>query len=558
MPEAQRPLPFYLIIGLIHGLLLMGLDMAGAPQSAFTYAACAGVTVWAVVLQLLGPQGVQRGTLLMTLGLGLLVAGVGAYDRMSVSVAAVRDTGWLAMIALSYIATAFILAWPTRQGLRPRYQDLFRHAWNNVFIVLLALALMGVFFWLLWLCGTLFEVVGISQIKALLEKPALLYVVLPVVFALGMRIGLQNEKVIGLLRGMLLSLCRFLLPLSAAIAVVFTCVLPFTGVQPIWATGQATAILLLLSAFNLFLVNGVFQDGEHGEAYPRGLRMLVNASLLCLPILVGLAAWASGLRIAQYGLTPSRIQAALLIGVMLVHALAAAWAVLPRHSAWLHGLRRSNPWIALLTVLLIVAYQSPLLDPLGLSARNQVARLLDGRTPVAAFDANTLYLGWGEPGREAFEALSKQVEAGTVLAPSERETLRQRLDDARDMGASPNPAHAVQEWLGARPNHAEAFPAKVNAEYECAQGCYLWAQDLDGDGQDEVLVIPHQRYTASVSMFAWRGGAWKRVGIYTWNYSKPVVDDFVKRIQAGELKPITPQYKTFQIDGQELMLQREP
>ncbi|WP_028693365.1 DUF4153 domain-containing protein [Pseudomonas cremoricolorata] len=558
MPESQRPLPFYLIIGLIHGLVLMGLDLAGPPQSAFIYAACAGVTVCAVVLQLLGPQGVQRGTLFMALGLGLLVAGLSAYDRSSMDNAAVRDTAWLAIVVLSYIATAFILAWPNRQGLRPRYSDLFRHAWSTVFIVLLALGLMGVFFWLLWLCGTLFEVVGISQIKALLENHALLYVVLPVVFALGMRIGLQNEKVIGLLRGMLLSLCRLLLPLSAAIAVVFTCVLPFTGVQPIWATGQATAILLLLSAFNLFLVNGVFQDGEHGEAYPRGLRMLVNASLLCLPVLVALAAWASGLRIAQYGLTPSRIQAALLIGVMLVHALAAAGAVLPRHGAWLHGLRRSNPWIALLTALLIVAYQSPLLDPLGLSARNQVARLLDGRTPVDSFDANTLYFGWGEPGRQAFEALSKQVEAGTVLAPTERETLRQRLDDTREMGAVSSPAQPVLEWLGAKPKHAEAFTEVVNSDYECTQGCYLWAQDMDGDGQDEVLLIPRQRYAPSVTMFAWQDGAWKRAGVYTWNYARPAVNDFVKRIQAGELKPVTPRYKTFQVDGQELMLQREP
>lgn len=558
MPESQRPLSFHLIIGLVHGLLMMVLVEAGLPDTTVTYAACAALAVWSIVLQLLGPQALQRGALLMTLGLGLLVGALSAYDRALVNDAAVRDTGWLAMVTLSYIATAFILAWPTRQGLRPRYQDLFRHAWNNVFIVLLALALMGVFFWLLWLCGALFEVVGISQIKALLEHRLLLNLVLPIVFALGMRIGLQNEKVIGLLRGMLLSLCRFLLPLSAAIAVVFTCVLPFTGVQPIWATGQATAILLLLSAFNLFLVNGVFQDGEHGQAYPRGLRALVNASLLCLPILVGLAAWSSGLRIAQYGLTPSRIQAALLIGVMLVHALAAAWAVVSRHGPWLFSLRSSNPWIALLTALLIIAYQSPLLDPLGLSARNQVARLLDGRTPVDSFDANTLYLGWGEPGREAFEALSQQVQAGTVLDQAGRETLRQRLDDARDMGASTDPAQAALEWLGARPMHAEAFTADVPEHYECAQGCYLWAQDMDGDGQDEVLVIPRQRHAPNVLMFAWQDDAWKRAGVYTWNYARPAVGDFAKRIQAGELKPVTPRYKTFEIDGQELMLQREP
>ena len=71
---------------------------------------------------------------------------------------------------------------------------------------------------------------------------------LPLFFSLGMRMGRENEKVIGLLRGVVLALCRFLLPLSALIVIVFTFALPFTGLEPIWDTGYSTPIMLWLVA----------------------------------------------------------------------------------------------------------------------------------------------------------------------------------------------------------------------------------------------------------------------------------------------------------------------
>ncbi|WP_313741144.1 DUF4153 domain-containing protein [Pseudomonas sp.] len=556
MSEPQRPLMFHLVIGLLQGLLLVLFLSSDAPATTLGYFTCAAAAVWAVVLQLLGPHGLRRSTLLMALGLGALVGGLSAYSREAMDVTPLRDTLVLGMLVLSYMATAFILAWADRKGLRPRYEDLVRHAWNNVFIVLLALLLVGVFWALLAMCGALFKVVGITLVEQALDNRILLMLVLPMVFSLGMRIGLQNEKVISLLRGLLLAACRFLLPLSATIAVMFTLVLPFTGVAPIWATGQASAILLALTVFNLFLVNGVFQDGPPAATYPKVLRRLADASLLVSPILVALAGWSSGVRIAQYGLTPLRLLAVLLVGLMLLHTLAAAWAVLDRRGSWLSRLRVSNPWVALLTGLMIVAYQSPLLDPLGLSARNQVARVLDGRTPVADFNADALLHLFGAPGREAFEGLERQLEAGTVLDEPGREALRQRLQAARE--PNEHPAAPKLEWLGAEPGDSTTVIERILAEWSCREGCYLWALDMDGDGHDEVLAIPRQRYTTGVLLFALREGVWVKVGQYDSLSLESDHAELVKKIRAGEIAPVTPRYKTFMTDQREWMFQPEP
>ena len=161
----------------------------------------------------------------------------------------------------------------------------------------------------------------------------------------------RSRWVIGLLRGILLTLCRVLLPLSALIVIVFTFALPFTGLAPIWATGCSTTIMLCLVAANLFLLNGVFQDGAQSSGYPVWLLRLVDLCLLCLPVLVVLAGYSTWLRIEQYGLTPSRLLAMLLVGVMFAHSLAVVWAVVVPPGQWLARLRVSNPAIALNLIL---------------------------------------------------------------------------------------------------------------------------------------------------------------------------------------------------------------
>ena len=111
---------------------------------------------------------------------------------------------------------------------------------------------------------------------------------------------------------------------------------------------------------------------------------------MCLPVLVVLAGYSTWLRIEQYGLTPSRILAMVLVLVIFVHAVAALLAVFVSRSTWLGSLRLSNPLIALLCVVVLLAMHTPWFSPLKMSANNQVQRLLSGKTAVDNFDADTL------------------------------------------------------------------------------------------------------------------------------------------------------------------------
>ena len=554
MLTLERSVMTYLAIGLVQGLLLWLATSMGDPGA--WYGLITAVLVGGVNLLLLGENIRHRGTAWLVVGLTVVMTAISAWvfwdgDEYW------RPGSWLAgswsffAVVITYICTVFILSWPTREGRYPRYEDLFRHAWDTVFIVLLGLLLNAVFWALLWLWGGLFKMLGIVALNKLFSTEGFICISSAMVFALGVHMGREKERVIGLLRGIVLTLCRFLLPLSALIVIVFTFALPFTGLEPIWDTGYSTPIMLWLVAVNLFLLNGVFQDGTQGSGYPTWLVRVVDLCLLCLPVLVVLAGYSTWLRIEQYGLTPSRILAMVLVLVIFIHSVAALLAVFVSRSIWLDSLRVSNPVIALLCVVLLLAMHTPWFSPLKMSANNQVQRLLSGRTAVDNFDADTLRNRLGSEGKQAYDALLEQVEQGLVLAEPGRQVLLKRLKEV-SAGNGPTGSERLLEWIGPKVEGSEQFYDKrFNGQLCLAPGCALWAVDLDQDGQPEVLQLPKNKWSEPLYFFKRDAqGNWQRVGTYAGGGESSL--ELIEQIRQGKVKVVTPRYQSLQIDGVEL------
>ncbi|WP_246500206.1 DUF4153 domain-containing protein [Pseudomonas cyclaminis] len=505
MPVIHRFLGFYLLIGLIQGIVFYFSDQLYRLSETLFFVTYTVVLVGGTTLQLLGEKARQWRSLLPTLAFTLLMGG------MTLSVCYgldhVGNNRWLinswfiSVVVLSYVCATFLLAWPAVKGQRWRYEDLFQQAWNSVFIVLYALILVGVFMLLLKLWGRLFLMLGIEFFERHFWSQLFLCISLPLVFALGMYLGGRSEKIIGQMRGMLFSACGLLLPLIALISVLFTLTLPFTGLERIWATGYSTPILLVLAGVQLFLLNGVFQEGVQARPYPKWLTHFIELSLLCLPILAALAFYSSWLRVEQYALSPQRfvaLAAALLCGL---YGLAAVWAVALRSPVWLGNLRITNPALALLFCGLVVLINTPILDPVRLSVNDQVQRLLDGRTKAEAFDAHYLRFGLEKAGEEAYAKLQVDLDQERILDAQGRRALRERMEDtalsfteryAKERAERPKPE---LEWIGPAPKGSEQFAElSLNTDAPCAPGCVLWAVDLDRDGQPEVLAIPRTSY----------------------------------------------------------------
>ncbi|MCQ4264051.1 DUF4153 domain-containing protein [Stutzerimonas stutzeri] len=561
----QRPLMVYLAVGLLQGLTLW-MASESWPHGIIWRSLCSALIVLVVVggwqLQMLWGQLREAERWKLLLPAILLPAALAAW--LAVQFDQPRwyyfdeTTGTLLLwsqLALAYILTPFIQARDSAHSWRFDYSALYRNAWNNGLLLFMAFVMLGVFWLLIWLWAGLFSMLGVDQFKRLFSSSGFVWVASATVIAAGLRIGQERGQVIDALRNVLQAMCRFLLPLTVVILLLFVVFLPFTGLAPLWATRHATPILLALVFAHIALLNGVVQDGLQAAHYPRPLRLLADASSLCLPLLAGLAMHALWLRIDQYGLTPDRVLAALLALVALVHGLALVRAVLRRDPAWLSGLRQSNPPLALFAACLLVLMHVPMLSPLQLSAANQYQRLLDTTLPAERTDLGALRFQLGEPGRRYLQVLREELGK-----PWEDEALRirlqadlQRLDGAEHYWAWTREQEVAAAppvpWIGEPVADDDGSLARAVNYQGCVDKCRLFAVDLDRDGQSEVLLLRAEPWVVPVFGQA-AAGSWDRIGqLRVTAGVLPDSDVLSEILQRSDFELVAPRFNAIEIDG---------
>ncbi len=434
-----------------------------------------------------------------------------------------RDVFFWTLPIVAYIAWAFLQTWTDLGERRFPYASLFRFAWSNILIAAIAAAFLGVFWLVLLLWWSLFDLIGIRFFKDLFQESIFAWVFSGGVVGLGIAIARENGKLVPVLRRVVLMLFQVLAPVLAAASLLFLAVLPFTGLQVLWATGSATLVLVcLLFALSLF-VNAVVQDGGHPVPFGRWMNWLMMATLVAMPVFAAIAIYAVRLRIGQYGLTPERFIGQLIVIVAALHALAYAAAVVPKRGGWAGFVTRVNPWIAAGVVALALLMLTPVADPYSWSARAQVARLLDGKVAAEKFDFGYLKFQLGKPGAAAFEKLK------TVKGQPQQAVIDRKLAEADkaqsywDTVGNPNTVEPdelrlIRDKLVVRPAGA-AVPDEVLKAVNDQRGwafrsclddkdqCGVLETDVDEDGQPEYLFLS-KGYVLSGPLLYKDGDGW--------------------------------------------------
>lgn len=286
-----------------------------------------------------------------------------------------------------------------------RYPELFDHAWQNGLTLLLLIPFVGLCWLVLMLWGGLFALLQINFFRDLFREDAFIYMATGCMVGFGILVARTQQRPIQVLQLIVFSVFRGLLPVVSFIAVLFLAMLPITGLDPLWETGHATLLMLVLVELMIVATNATFLDGRRPSPYPPVLGYLVQAGLLSLPIFAGLTLYALWLRVDQYGWTPDRVCAMLLATLMAVHALGYAYAAVPRRAGWLGPLPIINVSLSLVALGLVLLVNSPVLDPLRLSVQSQVDRLKAGVVKPEGFDFEFLRREAGRPGMEALRSL---------------------------------------------------------------------------------------------------------------------------------------------------------
>ncbi len=289
------------------------------------------------------------------------------------------------------------------------YGEVHRAIWVDALLIGAAMAFTGITMLVVLLLSQMFWLVKIDLLRELLRKdwfPAML-----VGAAFGGAMGILRDRaaIIGALQKVAMIVLRVLAPVLAAGLALFLVALVFTGLTPLWATGDTTALMLGGALAALFLINAVIGERQEGEAPPaRILRWGAQALGLIMLPLVLIAAWSTGLRIGQYGFSPDRLWALTFIILGTVTAIAYAVAIL-RRGDWIARLYRSNLHLAFILGGVALLLSTPLLSFERIATANQVARLESGRVKPVDFDYRGLWFDFGPPGKAAIARLAKSA-----------------------------------------------------------------------------------------------------------------------------------------------------
>jgi len=461
------------------------------------------------------------------------------------------------------------MAWlQARQQLghwRAPYPLLFEYAWHNTLTLLLAAALTGLGWGILAVSVELFVMLDID-VHPVTRGDALPYLVTGLLMALGILIARTRQRQLLIARQLLLIVFKALLPLLALMVLLFLVSLLLTGLQPLRDGISADTLLTGLILLLVLFTNAVYQDGECGWPYPRGLRWLVNAALLTLPVHAGLALYALVHRVHRLDWEMDIADAwlGLLILAAAVYAVGHAVCVLRSRHRWLRPLAGVNKGLSLAVIGVIVLVNTPLLDPARIVVNDQIARLRASAPDVEHRLLRTLRFESGRRGYQALQALlsdpdiiasgadrriAAALEGTGVFDPHntapDEQTLRQQITLAE---GSPAPDDLWWQQLAAgtlRPQQCHDLPEQ----------CIARQQDLNGDGQGEILLCREDAYYSAECTVHARNeqGHWRNVGT-KWFYDQnhpngtrtmPLRDALLR----GSLRTHPPKWPELSLDG---------
>ncbi|HEY0586295.1 MAG TPA: DUF4153 domain-containing protein [Pseudoduganella sp.] len=467
-------------------------------------------------------------------------------------------------IGFFFVAHSLVMAGAHDRRWIAHYSTCFESAWKLAIQLLFsALFVLGV--WLvMWMGAALFGLLKLNFLERLLQKSWFSVPLVCLAFSSAMHTTDVRPAIVRGVRSLLLVLKAWILPIAVLLVGGFLASLPFTGLEVLWQTRHATAVLLGSCAVLVVLVNAAFQAGDAAAGLAPIVRLAARVACLLLPPLAVLGVYALGLRVADYGWTPDRVIAAACLVVALFYAGGYLRAALRRGGPWLDGLRMVNIAAAFLSLAVAFAMFTPIADPARISVADQMARLARGATPADKFDYGFLRYHGARYGREALQALAArgagpQADAVRTRAAS---VMNELYEDRTGQGpAQLSVVPTVRVW----PEGAQlpdgfltqdwASTWRPNAPPGCVRSagsrCDAIVLDGDGDGRQDVLLLGAERGDGAV-LLSERNGKWQVIGRSRIGLAG--CRGLLERLRAGQFTLAPKPLRDIEVGGQRIVL----
>ncbi|MGV7091133.1 DUF4153 domain-containing protein [Siccibacter turicensis] len=438
------------------------------------------------------------------------------------------------------------------------FPSLFRLYWHNGLALLLSLLATGLSWLVLWLCASLFSLIGIDFFNTLFfDNRAFIHIFTGCIVAMTVTLCRSNPRLMLSVQHLLTLVATGLLPAVGAVMVLFMLALPGVGMEAISRQISGAGLLNTLCLLYLLLMALVWYPGRDAPPYMPLMRRLLLGALLFAPVCALLAAWAVWLRVAQYGWTPDRLYAALITVVSLLWSVGYVIS-LARQRRSDGDFSRTGKVVLMVAPLFMALVYTPILNPWRLSVHSQMARIEADKTRLDSATITMLSnsLRWG---RAALRTL--QADAAIQSNPELRRLIKEALSGRITPGSTAGPDEFRQIPLAApQPQPEPAFWATLAKQYvwrarDClpengVSSCMLLAQDLNGDGQPEWILFNFSMRSAFV--MSKQGGAWQGVG-YFYTLPRTLDASTLRKIaQSSRLTTLPQPWRDLSIDGERL------
>lgn len=553
-PATEREIfaPLLLVLSFIPVLLISGLGHLNKSQLA-RWAGIALPVIWA-----LGYYDIWRGG-------GHAAGWLGGPASPIPSPLLFIFTG----IAL-FIGQALVLAASVDRRRFARYPTYFEISWKLAIQLIFSQWFIGALWVILWIGAALFMLIKLDFLTRLLTKPWFFIPVTALAFSAAFHLTDVRPAIVRGIRTLLLVLMSWLLPLATLIVLGFMLGLLASGLAPLWATHNATAILLGTAAVLILLVNATYQNGEIGGQISRILRHSARIAAALLTPIVAIGIYALWLRVQDYGWTTDRLIAAACLLIAACYAAGYLWAAVDR--TWLGRIAPSNVFTSFAILAVLLSLFSPIADPARVSVASQIARLDAGKVRADRFDFDYLKFEGARYGanalamlkasshgpdaaliREKAEAALNKHNRWEQRAPARPASAQEIAANihVRTSGATLPQSFLKQGWASSR--NPWQIPQCLKA---VGQECDAYLIDFNHDGIQEILLIgsPGRENNAPVFMLN-AAGTWDMPGTLQIRSQGAGAcgKNLLEKLAGGDYRLAAPLFSDLEIGGQRLI-----
>jgi hypothetical protein len=202
------------------------------------------------------------------------------------------------------------------------YTTLFHAVWDT-FIKLCITAFFVLLCWIiLLLSDELFKLIQINFIHTLINKKWFDIFVSGIFSSAGLYVASLSDNVIGHIRAILIMICRYLLIPLSIIGIVFIIFSAISAIQKHTLPTNYFTFITIAFLSALFL-NGVYQDGQRNDFYPRFLFWICRIFIWITPIFTALALRSLYFQGFHTNTFPDLLNASMLLTYNVAYAIIA-------------------------------------------------------------------------------------------------------------------------------------------------------------------------------------------------------------------------------------------